>query len=44
MLSVCTCFGDLFVPADYEVRLFWDKHFGLITVDETMEIGELVMY
>jgi hypothetical protein len=35
---------DLFIPADYEVKLFWDKHFGLISVDETMRIGEFVMY
>ena len=35
---------DLFVPADYDVHLFWDRHFGLIGVDETMEIGSFVMY
>jgi hypothetical protein len=35
---------DLFVPADYDIKLFWDRHFGLIGVDETMEIGEIMMY
>lgn len=35
---------DLFVPADYELRLFWDMHFGLIGVDETMEIGGMMMF
>ena len=35
---------DLFIPADYDVHLFWDMHFGLIGVDETMEIGNFMMY
>jgi hypothetical protein len=35
---------DLFVPADYEVNLFWDTHFGLIGTDETMEIGRVMMF
>ena len=35
---------DLFIPADYDVMLFWDKHFGLIGADETMEIGQIMMY
>jgi hypothetical protein len=35
---------DLFVPADCEVKLFWDMHFGLIGTDETMEIGNIMMF
>jgi hypothetical protein len=35
---------DMFIPADYEVKLFWDKHFGLIGADETMEIGQIMMF
>jgi hypothetical protein len=35
---------DLFVPADYDIKLFWDMHFGLIGTDETMEIGEIMMF
>jgi hypothetical protein len=35
---------DLFVPADYDVKLFWDAHFGLIDTLETMEIGRIMMY
>ena len=35
---------DLFVPADYEVKLFWELHFGLIDTLETMEIGQIMMY
>ena len=34
----------LFIPADYSVKLFWEIHFGLIGVDETMEIGSIMMY
>jgi hypothetical protein len=35
---------DMFVPADYDVKLFWDMHFGLIGTDETMEIGQFMMF
>jgi len=34
----------LFVPFDDIVHLFWDKHFGIIGVDETMQIGEFEIY
>ena len=35
---------SLFVPFDYEVHLFWDMHFGIISVDETMVLDEFVIY
>jgi len=35
---------DLFVPVDYDVKLFWEMHFGLIGTEETMEIGNIMMY
>ena len=35
---------DLFVPVDYDIKLFWHMHFGLIGTDETMEIGNVMMY
>ena len=35
---------DLFVPTDYVVQIFWDLHFGLIGTDETMEIGNIMIY
>lgn len=35
---------DTFVPLDYKVQLFWEKHFGLIGVDETMQIGDIMMF
>jgi hypothetical protein len=35
---------DLFIPMDYQVTLFWEKHFGIIGVDETMIPGEIMMF
>jgi len=35
---------DMFVPADYQVRMFWNTHFGLIGTEETMGIGSIMMY
>jgi hypothetical protein len=35
---------DLFVPADYDVKIFWDMHFGLMGTPETMEIGSIMIY
>lgn len=34
----------LFVPFDYIAHLFWDMHFGIIGVNETLELDELVLY
>lgn len=34
----------LFVPFDYIVHLFWDKHFGILSVDETLDLDEFVVY
>lgn len=34
----------LFVTLDYELELFWDMHFGIIGVEETMQIGEFTIY
>ena len=35
---------SLFVPFDYIIHLFWDMHFGIVGVDETMELDEFVVY
>jgi hypothetical protein len=35
---------SLFVPFDYVIHLFWDMHFGIIGVDETMAIDEFWVY
>ncbi len=35
---------DMFLPINYQVFLFWEHHFGIIDVDETMELDELVLF
>ena len=35
---------SLFVPFDYVTHLFWDVHFGIIGVNETLELDEFVVY
>ena len=35
---------DLFVPLDISLRLFWDMHFGIISVEETMEPDDIMIY
>lgn len=35
---------DLFVPLDYEIELFWDMHFGLVGIDETMVVDKIYIY
>jgi len=35
---------ELFVPINYTVHLFWDMHFGIISVNETMQIDEIMIY
>lgn len=34
---------DLFIPINTEVDIYWDKHFGIIGVDNTMRINEIVI-
>jgi len=34
----------LFAPFDYVRYLFWDMHFGIVGVDETMVLDEFVIY
>ena len=35
---------SLFVPFDYVIHLFWDLHFGIFGVNETLELDEFVIY
>ncbi|MCC8024657.1 MAG: hypothetical protein LIP16_05045 [Clostridium sp.] len=35
---------DMFLPINYKVHLFWEHHFGIIDVDETMELDEMVLF
>ncbi len=34
---------SLFVPFDYQIRLFWDIHFGIVGIEETMEIDNFIV-
>lgn len=33
-----------FLPINYEVFLFWEHHFGIIDVEETMELDNMVLF
>lgn len=33
-----------FIPVTVDVKIFWEKHFGIIDVVETMTIGEMLIY
>lgn len=35
---------DMFLPIGYEVLLYWDKHFGILGVDETMSQDNIILY
>lgn len=35
---------DMFLPINYQVFLFWEHHFGIIDVDETMELDQMVLF
>ena len=35
---------DMFLPVNYQVYLFWEHHFGIIDVDETMEMDKIVLF
>ena len=35
---------SVFVPFDYVIHLFWDMHFGIIGVNETLELDNFVVY
>lgn len=38
------CLQALFLPINKEVRLFWDRHFGIMGIDETMVLDEMVLF
>lgn len=35
---------DMFLPINYDVFLFWEHHFGIMDVDETMVLDEMVLF
>lgn len=34
----------MFLPINYHVFLFWEHHFGIIDVEETMMVDEMVLF
>ncbi|WP_033164803.1 hypothetical protein [Clostridium sp. KNHs205] len=35
---------DMFLPLSYNIRIFWEHHFGIIGVEGTMKVDELSIY
>ncbi len=35
---------DMFLPVSYQLRVFWEHHFGIIGVEVTMKIDEIALY
>nr|WP_303009304.1 hypothetical protein [uncultured Anaerostipes sp.] len=35
---------DMFLPINYQVFLFWEHHFGIMDIHETMVVGEMVLF
>lgn len=35
---------DMFLPVSYELRVFWKYHFGIIGVNDTMQIDKIAIY
>lgn len=35
---------DVYLPINYKTYLFWEHHFGIVDVDVTMELDEMVLF
>lgn len=35
---------DLFLPTGFELRIFWQYHFGVIGIEDTMKLDETALY
>lgn len=35
---------DLFLPLKYKIRVFWEHHFGVIDIDETMRLDNIELF
>lgn len=35
---------EMFLPIHYDLRIFWEYHFGIIGVEDTMKIEEIAIY
>ncbi|MDR1245681.1 MAG: hypothetical protein LBK57_01470 [Clostridiales Family XIII bacterium] len=40
---IATLCRRLFLPANMKTEFYWDKHFGIIGIPETMKTGEMVL-
>lgn len=43
-MEIIQMLQDLFLPLQYQVRIFWSKHFGVWDVDATMIFDEIEIY
>ena len=34
----------MFLPINFKIHLFWENHFGIIDVEETMKIDEIALF
>lgn len=34
----------MFLPLEYQIRVYWSNHFGIIGMDETMSVGKIALY
>lgn len=35
---------DMFLPLGFDIRIFWENHFGVMSVDATMELDEIELF
>lgn len=35
---------DMFLPIGFELKIFWQYHFGIIGIDDTMRLDEMAVY
>lgn len=35
---------DMFLPIGFDLRVFWKYHFGIVGIDDTMQIDEIAIY
>lgn len=35
---------DMFLPVGFELRVFWQYHFGIIGAEGTMKLDEMALY
>ena len=43
-IKILEILEELFLPIQYETQIYWKNHFGIISVDETMELDRIELY